>query len=429
MKTRIPIHLAIVLVALEICCAPLAAAQQAEAKNVHLYLIANDKGSRSVVDLKPGDLSITDNNQPVTVTELQLVSGKPESQPKLTLLFNRPGFDPKDKSSISTSQQTSKKLRDVAARLLKLIPDSDFEICVMDVFGRVQLQRDFTTDRKAIADGISAAVEPGDINVAVTPDSAEQRLDQSLQPGSGATLTADQAASGRAISAAIFESANLVTNQHLPSSLASLLALARAEETIKERKAIIFFTYTADLAGIGSDATKAGETIQSIVGAANWSGTSIYVVNLDDQNLGGATGRALDAYSNISAGSSNPGPIAGASASGSATGSNGNGFSQAQSARFASASEFRYLASRNDTAPPIPGSLDALVRGTVGYTFSSEDSLAAPVKQLIEDMTTFYEASYSIPSGRRDGKFHPVVVKPVRQGIKLRSPSGYLAPD
>jgi VWFA-related protein len=408
--------------------ATFAVAQPVPSKNIHLYLVVNDKGNKPVTDLKPEDLFVTDNNEPVILSDLQLMNGKPEIQPKIMLLFNRPGFDPKDKSSISASQQMSKRLRDVAARLLKLIPDSGFEISVMDVFGRVQLQQDFTADRKAITDGVAAAVQPGDFGATVTPNTAEQKLDQSLQPSWTATLSAEQIAAGQAISAAIFESANYVNNQQLPSSLASLLALARAVGNMKGRKAIIYFSHSADLIGTGGDKAKAQDAIQSIIGAANWSGTNIYIVNLDDQSPGAATGQALDAYSNISAGSSNPGAITGATASGSATGANGNGFNQAKAGQFASASEFRYLASRNDSVPPIPGSLDALVRGTEGYAFSGDDSLAAPVKQLVSDLTTYYEATYASPRNGSDGKFHAVVVKPVRQGMKVRSQAGYLAP-
>ena len=399
--------------------------QQAQSKDVHLYFVINDKGNKPIVDLKPADLSVTDNNQPVILTDLQLVNGKPEVEPRVTLLFNRPGFDPNQKSSNGVSQQTARQLRDQAAKFLKLIPGSGFQISVMDVWGRLQLQQEFTADRKSITDGVAAAVQPGQIGVAVTANSIEQKLDQALQPGSSASLTPDQIVAGRSISAAIFESANYVNNQQIPSGLAGLLALARAEEQIKGRKAIVYFTYSADLMGAGTDAAMVKDAIQTIVGAANRSGVSIYVVNLDSADS--ANAQALDAYGNTSTGSSNPGLIQGATSSGSATGTNGNGYNQAKAGQFSSASEFRYLASRNDSVPPLSGTLDALVRGTEGFAFSGDDSFNAPVKQLVGDLTTYFVASY-VPSTANDGAFHALVVKPVRQGLKVRAQSGYQAP-
>ena len=42
-------------------------------------------------------------------------------------------------------------------------------------------------------------------------------------------------------------------------------------------------------------------------------------------------------------------------------------------------------------------------------------------------MTTFYEASFVPRSGEYDGKLHPLAVKPVRAGLKIRTQTGYLA--
>ena len=49
------------------------------------------------------------------------------------------------------------------------------------------------------------------------------------------------------------------------------------------------------------------------------------------------------------------------------------------------------------------------------------------MQQLIEDMTTYYEASYTPPIQEYDGRFRSVTIKPTRKGLQVRSRAGYFA--
>src|SRR5205807_8763922 len=75
--------------------------------------------------------------------------------------------------------------------------------------------------------------------------------------------------------------------------------------------------------------------------------------------------------------------------------------------------------------------LAQLAENTGGFYITASDRLKKPLQQLIEDMTTYYEASYVPPIQEYDGKFRPVAVKPVRKGLKIHSKAGYfaVAPD
>jgi hypothetical protein len=68
-----------------------------------------------------------------------------------------------------------------------------------------------------------------------------------------------------------------------------------------------------------------------------------------------------------------------------------------------------------------------LSAGTGGESMSAADSLKKPLRNLIEDMTTYYEASYVPSIENYDGQFRAVVVKPVRAGLKIQSTAGYFA--
>ena len=71
--------------------------------------------------------------------------------------------------------------------------------------------------------------------------------------------------------------------------------------------------------------------------------------------------------------------------------------------------------------------LAELADKTGGVHITSTDRLKKPMQQLVEDMTTYYEASYVPPIKEYDGKFRPVAVKPVRNGLRIHTKAGYFA--
>ena len=59
-----------------------------------------------------------------------------------------------------------------------------------------------------------------------------------------------------------------------------------------------------------------------------------------------------------------------------------------------------------------------LAENTGGAYITASDRLKKPLQQLIEDMTTYYEASYVPPIQEYDGKFRPVAVTAGAQGAE-----------
>ncbi len=170
---------------------------QMPADEVLLDMVVHDNANKPVLDLKPEDLKVTDNDQPVVLSQLRLVSGKQQDEPLITLLFNRPGFQ--SGKSEEDARQAGKSMREAASRLLKQFSDSGFRFSVMDVWGRLQLQQEFTGDRKAIEKAVTAAVDPGQYGVPVGLNAAETRVGQILQTGhetSGAAVSARDDGSG-----------------------------------------------------------------------------------------------------------------------------------------------------------------------------------------------------------------------------------------
>jgi VWFA-related protein len=413
--------------------APQPATLQAQVNEVLLDMVVHDRSNKPVTDLQPADIAVTDNGQPVTLTQLRLVNGKQQDPALVTLLFNRPGFDPGQKSTSTAAQSVSKRLHEASSRILKLIPDGSFDYSVLDVWGRLQVQLEMSGDRKAVDGAIGAAVEPGQFGVATTLNPVETALDKEVrtgQDGTGKSLNPRALALSQSLGSAIADSIQKVAGQHVPDGLACLQALVDAERPVAGRKAIIYFTTTTQLTGESitkqqnnSDTTKS--TLQAIVGAANRAGINLYIVRMDDPNSPDEMGSLMNSFADASLGSSNAGPPGQSKSSGSG-GPATNGMSNAVGGAMASASEFQLINSKQGEITATPGSLDALVRGTGGYSFSEDESFAPPVKEMVNDLTTYYEASY-VPNVVNDGAFHAVTVKPLRSGLKIRTRSGYLA--
>lgn len=397
-----------------------------QANEVVLDLVVHDKANKSVLDLQPDQITVTDNGQPVKLDHLRLVNGDKQNEPLITLIFNRPGINIQQKFSEKIAQDASRRLQDSAVRFLKQLPDSGFRISVMDVWGRLQVQQVRSADRKATEHAVAAAVQPGQYGVAVGVTPEEENLANRNSAAAGDASTRDLALA-QSISSAIMESSRLAGEQQGSVGLACLQALVQSEQGLVGRKAVVYFTDATELIGdpkgqSPDEATKTKNAIQSILGAANRAGISIYVVRMDQPRSGGPLGSTLDAYAATSTGATESGPTGGKGGASSSS----NGFASAVSGQFSGSSEFASINSKESDIAPVPGSLDSLVKGTGGFSFKADDAFPPPVKQLASDLTAYYEASYVLP-GNSDGSFHAVTIKPIREGLKLRGRSGYLA--
>ena len=53
--------------------------------------------------------------------------------------------------------------------------------------------------------------------------------------------------------------------------------------------------------------------------------------------------------------------------------------------------------------------------------------MKGPLQQMVEDLSTFYEASYIPPAQDYDGKFRSIDVKPLRVGLNVQAKTGYFS--
>ncbi len=282
---------------------------------------------------------------------------------------------------------------------------------------RLRFLQGFTSDRVALGKAIEAATEKGAANtVANNNDAAElpeKNLIAAAQTGtdsSGTRVNTRDRNAARIMLASLQESQRIVQDQHCMPSLAGLLALARTQRQMSGRKVVIFFEQ-----GPQFD-SNARDMLRTIIGAANRSGVSIYSVDVNALDPNGREGLiATVAIGGARIGA--PPPPTGPAAQ----------IPQAYGPGMTTEIGEQYNRFENDGLAGASEPLGEMAISTGGAYILSSDNLKKPLQRMIEDMTTYYEASYVPPVQQYDGKFRAVAVKPVRAGLKIRSRAGYFA--
>lgn len=372
---------------------------------ISLSMTVRDGRGKLVPDLKPDELAVTDGGVPVKVSSLRLVNGE-TSDRLVTLLFDRLDFS------------AGHNAREIADKVLKVIPPGGFSISVMGTQGRLLLYQDFTSDHQQLSDAIIFATDDDISKTKTRVEEAESRLTSVAKQGVGsadAQIKPEDRARAQVVFAALQDSQRVMQELHTKPGLAALLALARSQRRLSGRKTIIYFSQ-----GIQSDPSSSAR-LGDIIGAANRSGVSVYVIDANPQTgnidqgllamsaIGGARAAAAQGGSSATFDPSTRQPIAQPPPGLAPMASN-------QMDRYESADP-------NGNKTP----LEILADSTAGAYVPAGGDIKKPLRRMIEDMTTYYEASYASPVENYDGKFRLVAIKTQRRGLKISSRSGYFA--
>ena len=215
--------------------------------------------------------------------------------------------------------------------------------------------------------------------------------------------------------ASLEESQKILQDQNCRPWLAGLLALARTQRQFPGRKVVIFF----DSRRPRSILTQRTCYSPSLEQRTVW--VSIYTVDANPNNE--QAGEGLISSAAIARAAPTVNAAANASIPSGAPGLAQPKLPQGMIVQIADTLTQLQLG-------PLAGyqnPLAQLAQNTGGAYLTASDRLKKPLQQLIEDMTTYYEASYVPPIQEYDGKFRPVAVQPARKGLKIHSRAGYFA--
>ena len=376
------------------------------AQEVSLDLVVRDKKDKPILDLRPQDIAVSDNGALVKLSDLRLVTGLSGVDHLVTLVFDR--FQP----------SAAKNAHDIATKILKMVsPESGVSFAVLKVDGRLRLLEKFTGERDAISKAIALATDPDKTNFGPDAAQPEKELISLAQTGvdpAGTSVSAQRRMEARMMLATLEESQQIVQDQHSQPALSGLLALARTQRKIPGRKTVIFFAQGLQ---VDSDAR---DMVRSIVGAANRVGVSFYTVDVNALDQRASEGLvATIAMGNVmSTARMSPAPA-----------ETGVDTTPGVHAPPGMATQVSDQMSRveNEGLAGYKDPLAELAGGTGGAYIGGADSLRKPLRRLLEDMTTYYQASYVPSIENYDGRFRPVAVKCVRKGLVVRSRAGYFA--
>ncbi len=378
--------------------APPASASPSSVDAMQLYLVVHDKRDKPVLDLKPEDLTLTDDGSPVRLENLELVD-QHRARQLVSFVFDsfpaeKDELPQKHSSRIATA-------RDAALRILSMLSESGFEFSVFNIDSRLHLQQGYTVDIGAIEKAIQTAtgpIESRDKGHAFVSEREVASVALNGADSTGKRASARERLQAQSIFAALQNSTRIAQDRHISPSLSSILALVQAQQNLPERKTIIY------LSSMHQEQIKeaAKQAIESILGSANQAGIGINVV--DGTALGhvGRKIQGMDVVSETSAVSLSQAKLPG------------------NMATFGSGQETLEVVDD----PPVDTDLKHLAEATGGTYFNGNLKV---LHQLVGDMTTYYEASFLPKGGGYDGKLHPLVVKPLRTGLKIRTQTGYLA--
>ncbi len=413
--------------------APPAPASSSAVDAMQLYLSAHDKRDKPVLDLKPDDLTITDEGSPVKLDNLRLVDQQQKAKQLVSFVFDP---FPAEKDGRQRNSSRIETARDAALKILSMLSESGFEFSVFSIDSRLHLQQGYTSDLNAIEAAIQAATGPlasRDQGHAAVSEKEIVSIALSGADSTGKRVAASERLEAQSIYAALRNSPRIAQDRRISPSLSSLLALVQSQQDLAGRKTIIYLSSlhqdhfndpekqtTAALIGSANQPSGVADSahpdrinqadrqaIESLVGSANQAGVGIHVV--DGASLGhhGWQVRAMDAGSEGVAVMLSQSKIPGRTAT---LGSGEGTLDVVEDA-------------------PVDTDLKHLAEATGGTYFNGNGMKA--MHQLIGDMTTYYEASFLPRSEEYDGKASSACRQTASHGTQDPHPdrlSGVAAP-
>jgi VWFA-related protein len=361
-------------------------------EEVSLDLIAHDKSGKTVSDLHPGDVQILDGGTAVRIKDLRRVN----ADHSVILIFDRmePG--------------NAKSARDAALAIVKGTHEGGVQFTVLAIDQRLRLMQAPTSDAEALKTAIDAATIAAGSVAAAQNAGAEKAMTEDTQGG-------PREANAKMLMAILLDSQKAVEDPHTTPSIAALLAVSSGQAVVPGRKTVIYFSQS--LRWDPADP----ESLPAVINAANKADVSIYSVDAHAVDPNAATGLiAAATLANSAAGGNTgiaqgggagpAGPAFGSAAAGGDTGT----VVQEQTSRF----EQTNLGS---TKTP----LEAICAYTGGLHIVSGEH--AGERRIVEDLTSYYVASFTPAAAAQDGRFRPVRVESLRAGLSIEARAGYFA--
>lgn len=404
------------------------AAVKTTVEEVVLDLVVRDKKGKPITDLKPDELTISDNGSKQTVKSFRLVRGSEA----VSVTGTATKLDPLRQLRLVTlafeplgAPDQRKMAREAALDLIKGAQGTNEYYSVVDINTRLLVLQPFTNDKDKLAQAIDRATAGQSVSkLASESDSIRDELKRQLSPDMASGESSAQSLTAAAVQAAAQNTSNgppadptkgilirvmldmlrmesAAAAQDTRLSLGALKALVVGLQPMPGRKSILYFTQGMYLS------PELDVPFRNVISLANRANVTFYSVDTRgvmtfSQNAGAAGGLR---------------GAAGASATTILRTGGAVTKDEVMSSDNAEAS------GRTNVQLPLRD----LAESTGGFLIGDSNDLRSPLRHVNEEISSYYEVTYNPNIQNYDGTFRKISVSGDRKDLVIHARNGYFA--
>jgi VWFA-related protein len=418
------------------------------ANEVTLDMTFRDKKGKIIDDIKPSEVHVYEDGVEQHVNTFKYIQGSqnPGTPAATTPTAGSIPVDPMRELRLVTlvfeglDQDGKRFFKQALQDVLSMSPEQNLYFSVMTIDQKLNMVQPFTNDRTVLMKSIdkqmmwttlqywsaSAAIKAQLFNSMTSAGGGDAfaapgiSSNGSSMPGAGAIGNSVNYRMAKMQYDMLNEADQATREASARASIDALLSLVRAQAHLPGRKVVIYFNPGMMIP------ESAQEQYQYMIGMANRANITFYSVDpkgLVTYNQSGSGGGALGDAS-----------VQQQDMSGTAVGqvSNAAGQTRDLSMSGGSASTDQAQVQAQENAENGMRSnpeewLRDIARQTGGVAIINTNDYKAPLKIVMDEVRTYYEAAYDPQITAYDGKFRKIVVKIDRPGIEVHTRSGYYA--
>ncbi len=394
------------------------------ANEVVLDMVFRDKKGRAIHDIRPEEIHVLEDGVEQKVTSFHLVEGKSaelSGAAKAPADSGSPSLDPMREVRLVTlvfeglDQEGKRFFRQALKDILDMAPERNLYFSIVTVDHGLQVLQPLTSDHAALLKSMDRSMMWSFTQYENQSTEVKQELQQILSGGEPQLQggAAGGPSQSQVQSAVNYQMAKMQYDMLQQSEAAdraynaratidALMALVRAQSQLPGRKVVLYFNPWLFI----PESVK--EQYSNLISVANRANVSFYTVDP----------KGLVTWSQGENGRQGLSGAAGETRSQQMRG--GVGEVSIGQARAAETAESALRAN------PLLWLRD-LAQQTGGVTIAETNDYRAPLRTAMEEVRTYYEASYAPHIAVYDGKFRKISIRVDRPDVVVHSRSGYFA--
>ena len=391
------------------------------AQEVILDMVFRDKKGKTIRDIKPEEIHISEDGVEQKINSFRLVEG---TAPASATSESVTGLDPMREVRLVSfvfeglDQDGKRFFRQALKDILDMTPEQNLYFSTLTIDQRLHVVQPFTSDHNALLKSVDKSAKWSFMQFSNNSTEVKSELKQVLDQGEPTLGSTSGAGGGGPSQGAIQGMVNyrMAKMQYDMLSAAeaadreynaratvdALLTLVRAQSQLPGRKVIMYFNPWLNI----TETVK--EQYQNLISTANRGNITFYTVDP----------KGLVTWSQNSMGRDMLGGAAGETRAVQTSGGVGTVTTTQARAQETAEASLR--------ANPLLWLRD-LAQQTGGATIAETNDYKAPFRAAMDEVRTYYEAAYAPHIVAFDGKFRKISVRVDRPNVVAHTRSGYFA--